>query len=384
MFVLDKDIELISISDIEALIENKTRENRFIDYKRSLPDDGEKSKREFLADVSSFANSSGGCLVFGVEEKAGLPTKIRGVRIRNLEESILRLEHMILDSIDPRIEGVGIKGIWIKSDWYVILVKIARSWSAPHMVTYQGHGRFYARNSSGKHPLDVSEIKSSFAFSQSTIDTILDFRQERIKLLQKDITTTDRNKNAKVILHIVPFSFDKSSTYLDMSHFENSQILPKNLLGDGVMHQRFNFDGVLYTGESGFLQVFRGGAVELVEENFLSYRKGNAFISPSYESIIYNQIDEILVMQRFVGMQAPFLIMLTLMGVEGCYLGKSGELQLYDNQPIDRDLLVLPEAILSDFNMNPHLLLRPVFDTVWNAAGWPRSMNYDDNGVWVG
>lgn len=31
----------------------------------------------------------------------------------------------------------------------------------------------------------------------------------------------------------------------------------------------------------------------------------------------------------------------------------------------------------------PHLcrkVIRPVFDSIWNAAGWPRSMNYDEAG----
>jgi hypothetical protein len=27
-------------------------------------------------------------------------------------------------------------------------------------------------------------------------------------------------------------------------------------------------------------------------------------------------------------------------------------------------------------------VIRPVFDSIWNAAGWPRSMNYDEAGEW--
>jgi hypothetical protein len=32
--------------------------------------------------------------------------------------------------------------------------------------------------------------------------------------------------------------------------------------------------------------------------------------------------------------------------------------------------------------INPGEVMRPVFYSVWNAAGWPRSMNYDDAGNW--
>jgi hypothetical protein len=27
--------------------------------------------------------------------------------------------------------------------------------------------------------------------------------------------------------------------------------------------------------------------------------------------------------------------------------------------------------------------LRPLFDAVWNAAGWERSFNYDEKGKWT-
>jgi hypothetical protein len=35
------------------------------------------------------------------------------------------------------------------------------------------------------------------------------------------------------------------------------------------------------------------------------------------------------------------------------------------------------------YTPNMPTLLRPVFDAVWNAAGWERSFNYDENGKWT-
>jgi hypothetical protein len=53
--------------------------------------------------------------------------------------------------------------------------------------------------------------------------------------------------------------------------------------------------------------------------------------------------------------------------------------------PIDRDSLVVPEILVESFDFDAAQIMKPAFDTVWNAAGFPRSMNYDEKtGKWVG
>ena len=67
-----KALEAITIEDIKGLIDSKILEGRQIEYKVSLPDGSIDSKKEFLADVSSFANCEGGDLILGVGETDGL------------------------------------------------------------------------------------------------------------------------------------------------------------------------------------------------------------------------------------------------------------------------------------------------------------------------
>lgn len=55
--------------------------------------------------------------------------------------------------------------------------------------------------------------------------------------------------------------------------------------------------------------------------------------------------------------------------------------------PIDRDILLLPDVIIDDFNSvlgfkEVAKILRPIFDAVWNACGLARSLNYDEQGNW--
>jgi len=42
----------------------------------------------------------------------------------------------------------------------------------------------------------------------------------------------------------------------------------------------------------------------------------------------------------------------------------------------------LPEVILENYPSDIALTLKPTFDAIWNAAGWPASLNYDDQGEW--
>jgi predicted HTH transcriptional regulator len=64
-----KTIASISEDDLLELIIAKEAESKEIDYKRLLPGRTDADRREFLYDLSSFANTSGGYLVFGMDEK---------------------------------------------------------------------------------------------------------------------------------------------------------------------------------------------------------------------------------------------------------------------------------------------------------------------------
>jgi predicted HTH transcriptional regulator len=111
MTLKNKVLDLITESDLQSLVENKVREAKVLDYKRALPGKSDREKREFLYDVSSFANASGGDLIFGVTERDGVASEISGLESGNVDEDILRLESIIRDGIDPRIPGLSIRAV---------------------------------------------------------------------------------------------------------------------------------------------------------------------------------------------------------------------------------------------------------------------------------
>ena len=49
---------------------------------------------------------------------------------------------------------------------------------------------------------------------------------------------------------------------------------------------------------------------------------------------------------------------------------------------LDKDVLDLPEIRITQFDMNIGEMLRPHFNLLWNACGFPFSPNYDKEGNW--
>src|SRR5450759_2670476 len=103
MSLLAKKIEDIDESDIDSLVALQIPESIVINYKRELISGSDKDRYEFLADISSFANTNGGELIFGISESNGKPTEIGGINAENIDQDILRLEQIIRTGSRPTI-----------------------------------------------------------------------------------------------------------------------------------------------------------------------------------------------------------------------------------------------------------------------------------------
>jgi predicted HTH transcriptional regulator len=75
---LNKQLESIEEGDLQDLIDNQVSKGKIMEYKEALPSNSESDKKEFLADVSSFANAAGGDLIFGIGEDSGVPIELCG------------------------------------------------------------------------------------------------------------------------------------------------------------------------------------------------------------------------------------------------------------------------------------------------------------------
>jgi predicted HTH transcriptional regulator len=70
------DPDHIAERDLQSLVENGVAEGILFDYKGELYGASDSEKREFLKDVSSFANTTGGHIIIGMTEDGGVPTGV--------------------------------------------------------------------------------------------------------------------------------------------------------------------------------------------------------------------------------------------------------------------------------------------------------------------
>ena len=389
---LEKALESVTEADLQTLLTDEVAEGKAIEYKQSLPDETYDSKKEFLADVSSFANAAGGHLIFGIREEKGVPVEVCGLPGIDPDPEVLRLQNLMRDSIEPRIPGGAMRTIPLSTSDVVIVVRVPRSWAQPHAVNYRKHWRFYSRNSAGKYPLDVSEVRAAFALSESLADRARTFRAERLCKIVAGQTPVALGEHGEIVLHLVPFgAFDPASKVDISSLGEDTWTLKP--INAHVGGKRYNLDGfVTYdyrrptpAGRS-YVQLFHSGIIEAVETSILRVGEGETPYLPSvlYERELLAVIPLYLSIQERLGVAPPLFLMLSLLGVSGFVMAVTPKLELFGDRayPIDRDSLVLPEIIIESFGIEPAAAMRPIFDSVWNAAGWARSMNYDEAGHW--
>jgi predicted HTH transcriptional regulator len=105
-------------SDLQMLVDNNVREGREVEYKQALTITTPKDKQEFLNDVSSFANTSGGALIYGIKESkqdAGTPVEVCGLKGENLGSRIVDMVNIINTGLEPQLHGVSIHSISLPS-----------------------------------------------------------------------------------------------------------------------------------------------------------------------------------------------------------------------------------------------------------------------------
>ena len=64
--------------------------------------------------------------------------------------------------------------------------------------------------------------------------------------------------------------------------------------------------------------------------------------------------------------------MLTLVSVREYEFATSAGFSGYYTHPVDRNDLILPDTLVQDFGKSPDDICRPIFDALFNAAGYPK------------
>lgn len=402
--MIQRDFDAITKADIDFLIDERVNESRTLEYKQTLPGPTDKDKKEFLADISSFANASGGDVIYGVKaavdqngNKTGEPESVVGLHGVTADEAKLRIENLTRTGIEPRlrIHMKEVTGYGKDESGFVILVRIPQSFASPHMVAFKKTSRFYSRNSAGKSQLDVHELRNAFLATDSQADRIRSFLQDRLGKIMADETPVPLSTQHRLVMHIIPLSTFLNHQRLELSSGCNLTTYFKPI-GAGGCRRRHNLDGVVTyqanyedkTINDGYCQVFFDGTVESVYADILRERggskpKGNTtFIaSVAYEEYIVEATGDYFSGYKMLGVDAPLIVTMALLGCKGAYMFVSSNYDGFQH-PIDRDVAMLPEVRVESLDEEVPIFMRAIFDAVWNACGHSHSLNYDKDGNW--
>ncbi|MGA7076589.1 MAG: hypothetical protein WBZ42_08635 [Halobacteriota archaeon] len=312
------------------------------------------------------------------------------------------LNSLVLTHIKPRMV-VKYYSVPVQAgrspDNKVYVLDIPKSWTGPHQVTFMDHNKFWARSDGAMHKyeLDIGQLRAAFLLSETLTDRIRRFREDRVSNIIAGETPARLYGDHKVILHIIPLtSFDPAKRY-DLTTLTDDRDNMQPFSREAGGAPRYNLDGLVSNtspNESGlaeaYVQVFRNGIIESVDSrSFIGRmpdRGETRFLwINEFEASFINALQRYLDIFDKLGVGTPAYLFLTLAGVSGVKLLDT-DVQFPDaarNVPIDRDIVLIPEVCIDNYDKRPHATLKDVFDSVRNACGREKSLNYKDDGSYA-
>ena len=347
-----KSIDNINLQDISDLIKYKIPESKNLEYKGEMH--GDKEKENINKTVCGFANASGGLFIYGLEEDENKkPTEIKSISLNgtNWDEKKRSILSIIGTNIEPRVD-VKIREKKISEDKVVILIKVPKSWNAPHCIKKNnGKNRsFYIRRDGSTDPMEFEEIKSMFDFSNNLQEKINSYRNERFSFWNSKI-----NDNYKVIFHAVPFdSFSKSRIDLKKARvaLRNKQFLGGFYSSD--------FEGLYSSSRYPFkIRLFRNGIFEAIRDE----DKGDVYVD-NFKERFEEFVNGCLELYEELDILCPVVFFVTFTNVKGRKIAK-GPLNLSMLQDAERDTLDPAGVIIEDKNQvgsEVHNLFVPIYN----------------------
>jgi hypothetical protein len=194
------------VEQIQRLLTNQEQENAHLEFKAGEGlDKTEGRKKDISKDVSSFANSDGGTLIYGIQEGGDH----RASAIDPVNGAVLTkewLEQVINYNISPRIHGITITPISVdvaNPTKIVYAIEIPKGNTAHQACDH----RYYRRYNFTAIPMEDWEVKDIINREQRTLPSVrlrprfnikyvLDFHPKSGKTVEFDIIAYNRGLKA--------------------------------------------------------------------------------------------------------------------------------------------------------------------------------------------
>jgi hypothetical protein len=280
----------------------------------------------------------------------------------------------------------------IQAGGNVLIIRVTRSYNAPHRVIRQGSSRFWARSAAGKYEPDVNELRTLFNAGPQLADRIRNFRLDRVAKVAAGQAPVQIMNRGVLVVHIVPLSAFDVNAALPLREIQQNFRSFVPLDSSSANGARINFDGVLKTSNAdaqatehrAYVQLFRSGIIESVNSTLVPT---SGVISNLDDRLIY-EIMRALNDLVAVGIEPPYALLVSFIDVAGARLNFTRGSQWFDNlsDPLDRDQYHFDEVIFETIPSTPAEcagIIRPVLDQIANAGGNAKSIIFDNEDNYI-
>ena len=387
--MINKQLEQINFSDLQDLVENRVRESAKIEYKKAFyqlshSDKSFKKKQheEMLKDISAFANNSGGFLIIGIEEKGAYPTSVCGFEVEDNEVDQLkrRIQTVVEDGVDPRID-IDTHAVKIATDKYVFVIRVQKGAQIPHQVFYKKElGPFWKRTSSGCTRMDATQIQQASVQAAGHEEKMEVYRKKRIQEIKRGEAPVQLKSTPKLICHMIPENALTRKTKFSIDQLQEQLINFPLLVSTGGRSHSTTIDGLLITETAfqtspvfGYTEVRKNGIIEAVASDATCENPMANIARPQFShDLIKYTIQNVrcyLNASAQLGIAPPIYCFLSLIGVRGMTLYWPGFGRTA--HPVNMDDILLEPITCNELIINDCTdLLKPAFDTIWNAGGF--------------
>ncbi|HCU37773.1 MAG TPA: hypothetical protein DGT21_20755 [Armatimonadetes bacterium] len=385
MLLLDRQLRDVDMTVLEELVAGQVRESTTIDYKQELCVSTDGEKKEFLKDISSFANAGGGHIIYGVEEDDNAAaSRVAGMHVAEGQDQVWQqLNSSIRTGVEPVIHGVLPHWVDTPEGRVVLVVHIPRSWQAPHRVKFQGHNKFWVRTEGSKQEMTIPELRQAFLLSDTIGQQMRDFHASRCGAIIAGRGVYPLHWARMLVLHMMPLAAFSGRTPIDPGKLDYAAVRIPGIERRHDYERRANVDGcVAYVrhhqgGCYGYVQVYRTGMVEAADSYLLGHgtEERDVLPVPWFPSEMRSVIAENAAAMRELGVQPPVIIQLSLLNVKGLRVPSGREMQDQidmvqgQDRTFDREHVVFPDVLVQDLEADIGSAVDGMLNSIWRAGG---------------
>jgi hypothetical protein len=369
--MIERAIQDITEADLQALVDRSQPEGRQLDFKAALPGGGDSDVREFLADITSFANSEGGDVIFGIAEDGnGQANALPGIASDGLDQVILGIEERVRTTIDLRLPAFHIHPVPLANGNAALVLRIPASLIAPHRAVYRGISRFHARNSRGKFEMDTSELRAAFAASDGLPRQLRALHDEALARAAGADMPCVLESAPRLVLTVAPISILRERRALAITR--DNAVLPPDLAGG--IYMVTGLDGLVVHGQAGDDKRIARAWSFNYRQGYLDFAWTIGGVRNDRKVIWRGKVEDALpgTIRSSIarlhnhGIEGPWVAMATLAGIEG-HAVVTGEGYLSDLPWQDSAYLgqIIDER-LDDAS------LQPFIEGFWRVFGYDR------------